>query len=165
MLTCLSVCPNEFWNLTRSSKSLCHLLSFFPDLSLPLNERNRGRGSRHVNKKCFFIPNFSLGLPNGKQFISRFIQVLLSFLPAVKHIYFHFNKFRTIFLMFCCSLSILLSSNSFCTVHLIQTEESNMTRPISAMSRVNLYKELIEVALVLVPRQKLIKTDITTWKY
>lgn len=135
MVTCLSVCPNEFWNLTRSSKSLCHLLSFFPDLSLPLNERSRGRGSpSSVKKKWFFIPNFSLGLPNGKQFISRFIQVLLSFLPAVKHISFHFNKSRTIFLMFCCSLSILLSSNSFCTVHLIQMEESNMTRPISAMS-------------------------------
>lgn len=40
-----------------------------------------------------------------------------------------------------------------------------MTGPTAAMSGVDLYRKLIEVALVLVPRQKLIKTDTTTWKY
>lgn len=116
-------------------------------------------------RNVFLFQIFPWGFQMENNLFLDSSKVLLSFLPAVKHISFHFNKSRTIFLMFCCSLSILLSSNLFCTVHLIQMEESNMTRPISAMSRVNLYKELIEVALVLVPRQKLIKTDTTTWKY
>lgn len=95
-------------------------------------------------------------------------KVLLFFLSAVKPtfpIYFYFDKFITIFLQFCCSLSILLSSNSFWTAHLIQMKESSITRPISAMRRDNLYKELIELTPVLVPRQKLITTVTATWKY
>lgn len=40
-----------------------------------------------------------------------------------------------------------------------------MTGPVAAMSGSDLYLKLIEVALVSVPRQKLIKTDTATWKY
>lgn len=94
-------------------------------------------------------------------------EVLLSFLSAVKHtfpILISTNP-EPFFLQFYCLNSILLSSNSFCTVHLIQMKESSMRRFISAKRRDNLYKELIEVALVLVPRQKLITTDPATWRY
>jgi len=40
-----------------------------------------------------------------------------------------------------------------------------MTGPIAVLRRGDLYIKLIEVALVLVPRQKLIKTITATWKY
>lgn len=40
-----------------------------------------------------------------------------------------------------------------------------MTGPTAAMSGDDLYIKLIEVSLVMVPRQKLIKIDTATWKY
>lgn len=40
-----------------------------------------------------------------------------------------------------------------------------MTGPIAARSGGDLYIKLIELALVLVPRQKVIKRDTATWKY
>jgi len=55
--------------------------------------------------------------------------------------------------------------SKFRLVHLIQPKESSMTGPIAVLRRGDLYIKLIEVALVLVPRQKLIKTITATWKY
>lgn len=55
--------------------------------------------------------------------------------------------------------------HKFQFVHLIKLKDSSMTGPTAAMGGGDLYIKLIEVSLVMVPRQKLIKIDTATWKY